>query len=701
MDNKPKTKEVIRTVKEHTAGEVKDKVAQVGFKTKETVKDKTEEQFVPSQNRKQEQSAESHASDKVTETAEHAADDVKYTAGKVVTSTAKQIKKKYVQKKSEVSYANEPEETAETELTEVNTPGEEISSPENPPKEKQDALPEAKKDIKEKAETETADQAKNTKETAADSKKPQQKTDAEKGKGSVNPAEKSVVTSSNNTESVKKDDAIQETKKNIIRKKPNDKADIKELQLSLPKEQQVESTAPEREIRPRTREKNVPKQRGQMNVKSVGIKPGEYRKPASQAQNVKRIERNTSKTIKAADKSFKKAEKKAKATKKAAERTAKAAKRSEEAARRTVKVAVKAVKAAIKATVEGIKAAVAAAKELIAVAAAGSPAAIVIIIVICLIAAVGGSCFGIFLANDETTGTEMTVTQAISTLSGDFYNRVFNMEGRSDADEVKIVGDVTINWKNVLSVYAVKYTNSDDGFEVATIDGNKLEKMKKVLDDMYAVSGIMVPKVTTTKDANGNNVTTTTKEFIITIVGVSAKSQAAVYRFTDDENKQLEELLSDDYAPLWDELISSGGTIINGDTSHISVGQFAWPLSIDGNISSNYGYRTDPINGVRKLHGGTDIAAPAGTPILAAADGVVTTAGYNNGGYGYYVIIKHDDVYQTLYGHCSVLHVTAGQAVKQGQLIAEVGSTGHSTGNHLHFEVRINGNRVDAMQFYK
>ena len=94
-------------------------------------------------------------------------------------------------------------------------------------------------------------------------------------------------------------------------------------------------------------------------------------------------------------------------------------------------------------------------------------------------------------------------------------------------------------------------------------------------------------------------------------------------------------------------------------------------------------------------------AAPAGTPILAAADGVVTTAGYNNGGYGYYVIIKHDDVYQTLYGHCSVLHVTTSQAVKQGQFIAEVGSTGHSTGNHLHFEVRINGNKVDAMQFFK
>lgn len=92
--------------------------------------------------------------------------------------------------------------------------------------------------------------------------------------------------------------------------------------------------------------------------------------------------------------------------------------------------------------------------------------------------------------------------------------------------------------------------------------------------------------------------------------------------------------------------------------------------------------------------------APQGTPILAAADGTVVAATWHNG-YGYYVKIKHNNTYSTLYGHCSELRVSAGQKVKQGQLIAKVGSTGYSTGPHLHYEVIQNGVRVDALLFYK
>lgn len=88
------------------------------------------------------------------------------------------------------------------------------------------------------------------------------------------------------------------------------------------------------------------------------------------------------------------------------------------------------------------------------------------------------------------------------------------------------------------------------------------------------------------------------------------------------------------------------------------------------------------------------------TYILAAADGVVVTATWHNS-YGYYVKIKHDDTYSTLYAHCSALHVSVGQSVKQGQVIADCGSTGYSTGPHCHFEVIQNGVRVDALMFYK
>jgi len=123
-------------------------------------------------------------------------------------------------------------------------------------------------------------------------------------------------------------------------------------------------------------------------------------------------------------------------------------------------------------------------------------------------------------------------------------------------------------------------------------------------------------------------------------------------------------------------------------------GKFGFPLTSYTRMSSPYGYRIHPITGTRKLHSGVDYAAPYGTSILAAEDGTVLTAGWNSG-YGYCVTINHGGGYVTLYGHCSSLLVTAGQKVKRGQTIAKVGSTGNSTGNHLHFEVRVNGSPVD------
>lgn len=123
-------------------------------------------------------------------------------------------------------------------------------------------------------------------------------------------------------------------------------------------------------------------------------------------------------------------------------------------------------------------------------------------------------------------------------------------------------------------------------------------------------------------------------------------------------------------------------------------GKFGFPLTSYTRKSSPYGYRIHPITGTRKFHSGVDYAAPYGTSILAAEDGVVLTAGWNSG-YGNCVTINHGGGYVTLYGHCSSLLVSAGQKVTKGQTIAKVGSTGNSTGNHLHFEVRINGSPVD------
>lgn len=131
---------------------------------------------------------------------------------------------------------------------------------------------------------------------------------------------------------------------------------------------------------------------------------------------------------------------------------------------------------------------------------------------------------------------------------------------------------------------------------------------------------------------------------------------------------------------------------LKGGYSGVWKGRFLKP--VNGRISSGYGMRPHPVSGIYKMHTGIDIAAPYGTPIKAGGDGKVVSQGWR-GGYGNTVIIDHGGGVATLYAHCSRFAVSAGTVVKQGQTIAYVGSTGTSTGNHVHFEVRIGGKPVD------
>ena len=119
-------------------------------------------------------------------------------------------------------------------------------------------------------------------------------------------------------------------------------------------------------------------------------------------------------------------------------------------------------------------------------------------------------------------------------------------------------------------------------------------------------------------------------------------------------------------------------------------------MYVRGPIRSRFGPRIDPINGRLRMHTGIDIAAPAGTPIGAAAAGKVIFAGLNHG-YGNMVIIEHPDGTLTRYGHAEKLLVKEGDEVASGEVIALVGSTGHSTGPHLHFEVKKNGEFVNPL----
>lgn len=150
---------------------------------------------------------------------------------------------------------------------------------------------------------------------------------------------------------------------------------------------------------------------------------------------------------------------------------------------------------------------------------------------------------------------------------------------------------------------------------------------------------------------------------------------------------------------------ASGSSSSSGSQSSqttASASGLLWPIASSHRVTSPFGWRTHPITGRRNLHGGIDIAAPNGTPIMASKAGVVVISQYGSS-YGNYVVISHPDGTRTLYAHMSQRNVSAGDTVRQGQTVGLVGSTGSSTGNHLHFETwsgSSSSSRVNPMQFF-
>jgi murein DD-endopeptidase MepM/ murein hydrolase activator NlpD len=136
-----------------------------------------------------------------------------------------------------------------------------------------------------------------------------------------------------------------------------------------------------------------------------------------------------------------------------------------------------------------------------------------------------------------------------------------------------------------------------------------------------------------------------------------------------------------------------GNIFTRGD---VNVLPSEWP--VNGRLMAGYGVRSDPFSGEGAMHTGVDISAPEGTPVHATADGIVVHAGWN-GGYGRCVIIEHGNNYQTWYAHLSRLDVLEGQEIRQGETVGAVGTSGRSTGAHLHYEVRVGSTPVNPYRF--
>jgi murein DD-endopeptidase MepM/ murein hydrolase activator NlpD len=139
-----------------------------------------------------------------------------------------------------------------------------------------------------------------------------------------------------------------------------------------------------------------------------------------------------------------------------------------------------------------------------------------------------------------------------------------------------------------------------------------------------------------------------------------------------------------------------------GGTSVVGKGGYAWPVPGYSSISSPYGWRTHPISGRQSFHGGIDVPAPGGTKIVASKSGTVVVSGFNSS-YGNYVCIANNDGTKNLYAHMRARACSAGDSVNQGETIGYVGTTGSSTGNHLHFEVwngDSSGTRTNPMNYF-
>jgi len=199
------------------------------------------------------------------------------------------------------------------------------------------------------------------------------------------------------------------------------------------------------------------------------------------------------------------------------------------------------------------------------------------------------------------------------------------------------------------------------------------------------------------EEANVNSLIGEKEAQIVSVSGDIANKEAAIKEYEDmiaQENAEiaaLEKAVAEEKARL--EAENAQARVYNG-------GMFAWPCPGYKRISDEYGSRMHPILGVEKFHNGLDMAAPSGTAILAAYDGDVVAAAYS-GSMGNYIMIDHGSGLYTIYMHCSALYVSKGQTVSKGQNIAAVGSTGRSTGPHLHFGVRLNGNYTSPWNYLK
>ena len=303
-----------------------------------------------------------------------------------------------------------------------------------------------------------------------------------------------------------------------------------------------------------------------------------------------------------------------------------------------------------------------------------------------------GSPMGILFADESGDPNSIRIAGIVAETNADFGTAINDIvSAHPECSETMMEYDYEDGhtwasyWPEVLAVFAVQNNLNNDG-DVVVIDESKKQLIQDTFWAMHEISAEVEEITATPEPTEDEPDPEPVTEYIlhITVSSKSVDALADLYRFTQDQRDILHQLLSEEMRPSL--LALCGGTTV-------ADGKLCWPLPGHTYISCHFG-EVDAFGNAG--HRGTDIPAPEGTPILAAHSGTVLVSGWNDS-YGNQVLLDNGAGLSTRYAHMTATAVTAGEAVTAGQVIGYVGSTGDSTGFHLHFEVMQNGVRVNPM----
>ena len=333
-----------------------------------------------------------------------------------------------------------------------------------------------------------------------------------------------------------------------------------------------------------------------------------------------------------------------------------------------------------------------AAQSLLALLGAGG-VVLLLAMVIGAAAAVIGSPMGILFADESGDPNSIPIAEIVADTNADFGAAINDIvSAHPECSETTITYDYEDGhtwasyWPEVLAIFAV-HTNLNSDSDVVVINAAQMQRIQDTFWAMHEIT-YEVEEVDTTPEPTEDDPDPEQQTDYILHITVSSKTVdelAELYNFTQDQKDILHQLLSEEMRP---SLLALCGGIAVAD------GALCWPLPGHTYISCHFG-EVDAFGNAG--HRGTDIPAPEGTPILAAHSGTVLVSGWNDS-YGNQVLLDNGAGLSTRYAHMTQTAVTAGEAVTAGQIIGYVGSTGDSTGNHLHFEVMQNGVRMNPLE---